>query len=109
MHILEPSGKMGCEGLCVCLVAQSYLFATPWTVAHQAAVSMEFYRQEYWSGLPFSPLGDLPDPEIEPESLASVALAGGFFTTSTTQEAHVAASACVQIHVCPSVCVSMSV
>ena len=53
---------MGCEGLCVCLVAQLYLFATPWTGAHQAPVSMEFYRKEYWSGLPFPPLGDLPDP-----------------------------------------------
>ena len=44
------------------------LFATPWTVAHQAPPSMEFTRQEYWSGLPFPPPGDLPDPGIEPES-----------------------------------------
>ena len=95
--------------MCACRLSYDQLFATPWTVDCQAPLSMEFFRQEYWSGLPFSPLGDLPDPEIEPESLASVALAGGFFTTSTTQEAHVAASACVQIHVCPSVCVSMSV
>ena len=41
------------------------LSATPWTVAHQAALSMRFLRQEYWSALPFLPLGDLPDPETE--------------------------------------------
>ena len=44
------------------------LFATPWTAIHQAPLSMEFSRQEYWSGLPFSPPGDLLDPEIKPES-----------------------------------------
>ena len=42
------------------------LFATPWTVAHQAPPSMEFSRQEYWSGLPFPPLGDLPDQGLNP-------------------------------------------
>ena len=46
------------------------LFATPWTVAHQAPPSMWFSRQEYWSGLPFPPPGDLPDPGIEPRSPA---------------------------------------
>ena len=46
------------------------LFATPWTVAHQAPLSLEFSRQEYWSGLPFPSPGDLPDPGIEPGSLA---------------------------------------
>ena len=46
------------------------LFATPWTVAHQAPLSMGFSRQEYWSGLPFPSPGDLPDPGIEPRSLA---------------------------------------
>ena len=44
------------------------LSATPWTVAHQAALSMGFSRQEYWSGLPFFPPGNLPDPGIEPGS-----------------------------------------
>ena len=57
------------------------LFVTPWTAAHQAPVSMEFSKQEYWSGLPFPPPGDLPNPGIEPVSLASAALAGRFFTT----------------------------
>ena len=49
-----------------------------WTVAHQAPLSMEFPRQEYWNRLPFSFPGDLPDPGIE---LTSPALAGRFFTT----------------------------
>ena len=44
------------------------LFANPWTVAYQTPRSMGFRRQGYWSGLPFSPLGDLPDPGIEPGS-----------------------------------------
>ena len=52
--------------------------ATPWTVACQSPLSMGFPRQEYWSGLPFPPPGDLPHPGIEP---ASLALAGRFFTT----------------------------
>ena len=46
------------------------LFATPWTVAYQSSQSMEFSRQEYWSGLPFPSPGDLPDPGIEPGSPA---------------------------------------
>ena len=50
-------------------------------IAHQASLSMEFPRQEYWSGLPFPPPGHLPDPAIELVSLVSLALAGGFFTT----------------------------
>ena len=60
------------------------LFDTPWTVAKQAPLSMGFSRQEYWSGLPFPSPGDLPDPGMEPTSLTSPALAGGFFTTSAT-------------------------
>ena len=55
-----------------------YNSVTPWTVGHQASLSMEFPRQEYWSGLSFSAPGDLPDPGIEPVSLLSPALAGGF-------------------------------
>ena len=63
------------------------LFATPWTVAYQAPPSMGFSRQEYWSGVPFPAPGDLPNPGIEPTSLASPALARGFFTTDATWEA----------------------
>ena len=44
------------------------LFATPWTVAHQAPLSMGFSRQEYWSGLPFPSPGNLPNPRIKPRS-----------------------------------------
>ena len=54
----------------------------------QAPLSMGFSRQEYWSGLPRPPPGDLPDPGIKPVSLMSPALAGGFFTTSAIWEAH---------------------
>ena len=72
-----------------------HLFATPWTAAcqilwalwtraHQAPLSMGFSRQESWSGLPFHPPGDLPDPGIELGALASPALVGEFFTTSAT-------------------------
>ena len=57
-----------------------------WTVACQAPLSMEFSKQEYRSGLPFPPPGDLPDPGIELKSLASPALAGKFLATSTTWE-----------------------
>ena len=56
------------------------LLATLWTVARQALLSFEISRQEYWSGLPCPPPGEIPDPGIEPESPA---LAGGFFSTST--------------------------
>ena len=63
------------------------LFVTLWTVAHQAPLSMGFSRQEYWSGLPCTPPGDIPDPGIEPESLVSPALAAWLFTTSATWEA----------------------
>ena len=54
----------------------------PWTVACQAPLSMGFSRQDYWSGLPRPLSEDLPDPGIEPSSLMSPALGGGFFTTS---------------------------
>ena len=66
-----------------CVCAQScQLFVTLWAVAHQAPLSMGFPRQEYWSGLPFPPAGDLPDPGIKPKSPASPALlAGRSFTT----------------------------
>ena len=55
-----------------------------WTVVCQDPLSMGFSRQEYWSGLPSPPLGDSPNPGIKPSSHKSPALAGGFFTTSTT-------------------------
>ena len=57
---------------------------TPRTVAHQVSLSIRFLRQEYWRELPFPSPGNLPDPGIEPATLASPALASGFFTTSAT-------------------------
>ena len=65
----------------MCGLSHVQLFATQWTVAHQAPLSMEFSRQEYWSGLPFPTPGDLPEPGIKTASLASPALTGRFFTT----------------------------
>ena len=72
--------------VCVKSFSSVLLFATLWTIAHQAPLSMGFSGQEYWSGLPFPPPGDLPDPGIEPESPLSPALARVFFTTSATLE-----------------------
>ena len=67
--------------MCVCVLSCVRLSVTPWTVACQAPLSMEFSRQEYWSGLPFPFLGDFPNPGIEPSSPGSPVLAGRFFTT----------------------------
>ena len=77
--------------VCVCVCARMLscvpLFKTPWTITHQAPLSMGFSKQEYWSGLPFPTPGNLPDLGIEPTSLTSPALAGKFFTTNATWEA----------------------
>ena len=75
-QVLSYQGQ--CSSLCLLCLVQ--LLVTPWTVAHQAPLSTGFSRQEYWSGLPFRPLGDLPDSGIERISLASPALAGRLFT-----------------------------
>ena len=63
------------------------LFVILWSVAHQVPLSIGFSRQEYWSGLPCPPLGDLPELGIEPTSPMPPALAGGFLTTGTAWEA----------------------
>ena len=65
------------------------LFVTPWTVACQAPPSVEFSRQEYWNGLPFPTLRDLPDPDIKPAPLASPASA---------------AAAAKSLQSCPTLC-----
>ena len=75
MYVLPTCVSWVCVG--TQLLSPVQLFATPWTVACPAPLSMEFSRQESWSGLPFSPPGDLSDPGIEP---ASPALVGRFFT-----------------------------
>ena len=66
------------------LLSRVQLFATPWTVAHQAPLFTGFPKQEYWNGLPFPSPGDLPNPGIEPVSLESPALGGEFFATGRT-------------------------
>ena len=71
-----------CADVCVCSVASDSL--TPWTIACQAPLSIEFSRQEYWSMLLFLTPGELPDPGVQPTSLLSPALAGRFFNTSMT-------------------------
>ena len=68
--------------ICVCTLSRVQLFATPWTVACQAPLSMEFSRQECWRRLPFPTPGDLHNAGTEPTSLVSPALAGGIFTTA---------------------------
>ena len=80
-HAGQPS-VLGAVPLCACAKSQGpvQLFATPWTVAHQAPLSMGFSMQEYWSGLLWPLPGDLPNPGIKPMSLKSPALAGGLFT-----------------------------
>ena len=71
---------------CARVCCHVHLFATPWTEACQASLSMGFSRQEYWSGLPFPPLAHLPNLGIEPMSTVSPALAGGFFTTEPPEK-----------------------
>ena len=74
------------EGTCACVIScfrHVWHFATVWTVARQALLSMRFSRQEYWSGLTCPPPGDLPNPGIARASPGSLALAGGFFTTES--------------------------
>ena len=73
--------------ICVLVAQHARLFMTSWTVNHQAPLSIEFLRQEYWSKLPFPLPGDLLDPGVKHTQLVSPALAGGFFTTRATWEA----------------------
>ena len=75
------------SGMHTCMLSRFsslQLFETLWTVAHQAPLSTGFSKQKYWSGLPFSPPGDLPDPEIKPTYLMSPVLTGGYFTTGAS-------------------------
>ena len=84
----ESTAQASDSCVCVCarahtqLLSRVWIFETPWTVACQTPLCMEFSRQEYWNGLPFPTLGDRPEPGIKPTSLAFPALSGGFFTTA---------------------------
>ena len=82
--------------MCAQLLSHVRLFATPWTATCQASQSMGFPRQEYWSGLPFPPPRDLPDPGIKP---MSPALAGEFFTAELP-----AAAAAKSLQSCLTLC-----
>ena len=82
----EKEVKSGALESCACILSHVRLFATLWTVTHQAPLSLGFSRQEYWSGLPCPPAGNLPSSGIEPVSLRSPALTGGFFTIGFTWE-----------------------
>ena len=75
-RVATVEGGKGGKGKCES-VGHVQLFATPWTVARQAPLTVDFPRQEYWSGEPFPSPGDLPQPGIQP---GSPSLAGGFFT-----------------------------
>ena len=96
----KPKYIRVCVCVCVCVCAHVchavlncfscvQFFVTLWAVDCQSPLSMGFSRHKYQSGWPCPPPGDLPDPGIEPSSLMSSALAGGFFTTSTTWEAYI--------------------
>ena len=90
---MEKADEVGTDSrLCCCaLLNHVRLFAGPWTVVCQVPLPTSFSRQEYWNGVLFPSLVDLSDPGIKlifPASPVSPALAGGFFTTSTTWEAH---------------------
>ena len=87
IHQLFVRAVIGLDACMLSYFSRVQLCATLWTVAHLALLSMEFSRQENWSGLPFPPPGDLPGPEMELTCPMSPVLAGGFFTTSATWEA----------------------
>ena len=70
-------GWLASNCMCACVLSNASLFATPWNVAHQTPLSMGFFRQEYWTEVPFPSPGDLPNPGTEP---TSPALTGWFFT-----------------------------
>ena len=87
MFLLLTSSLMLLLSMRVCILnhfRRIQLFVTLWTVVLRALLSMGFSRQEYWSGLPCLPPGDLPCPGIKPASPTSPALADGFFTTGAT-------------------------
>ena len=82
LHSKKDLASFISEGA-ACVLSQIWFFASPQTAAHQAPLSIEFPRQEYWSGLPFPTPGDLPDPGMEQ---AFLALAGRFFTTEPSRK-----------------------
>ena len=108
LHLLEKQSTGSvCASMLSCF-SQVQLFATLWTIVHQALLPMGFSRQEYWSGLPCPPPGDLPNPGIEPESPVSPAfqavsllLSHQGNPTGTIQFISVQLLSCVQLFVTP--------
>ena len=70
-----------CARVYTCALSHVQFFVTPWTITFLDLLSMGFSRQEYWNGLPFPPLEDLPDPRIQPVAPTSPVWAGRFFTS----------------------------
>ena len=108
---LPGSGPLKDPNTCMLShTVMSNSFATLWTLAYQAPLSMRFSRHEYWRRLPYPPSGPLPDPQAKPISLISPTLAGRFFTTSATWETKTWSS--VQFssitQSCPTLCDSMN-
>ena len=97
-QVMYPTDQHTNLVLCAQLLSRVRLLATSWTIVHQVPLSMGFSREEDWSELPFPPPGYLPNSGIDPVSLASPALAGGFFTTSATWEAECCALSKIQFH-----------
>ena len=90
-QVRQPLNSRVLNALPLCcpqMLSSVCVFATPWTVACQAPLSMGLPREKYRGGLPLPSPGDLPHPGIEPASPVSPASAGGVFTTSVTWEAH---------------------
>ena len=85
------------EAVKVKLLSRVQLFTTPWSIAHQAPQSMEFSRQEYWSGLPFPSPGDLANPGIEP---ASPALQADVLPSKPPGEPQASNKSCLYPHWC---------
>ena len=103
MSVYCKHGRLSIR-VCVCVcesLSHVRLFATPWTIAHRASLSIGFSRQEYWSGLPFPAPGDLPNPGIKPGSPALQA------DSLPAEPPGKIISVCVCVCVC--VCVSCSV
>ena len=81
---------------CACTQSLSHvqLFVTPWTVAHQAPLSMQFSKQKYWSKLPFPTPGDLPDPGIKPASFVIFCVGRHIFTTEPPRKPNLSEFTC---------------
>ena len=96
LFLMLPLPGEARRGMCVCAKSLQWcpILCDPIDCSHQAPLSKGFSRQEYWSGLPCPPPGNLPNPGIKHESLISPAKSDGFFTTSTTWEGQGGVCAC---------------